>query len=147
MNSRSCLFYSCSRRARNQPGIRVYHIIKRKICQLVSWCFEPSQSQRITSGLNTNFTLSPSHSFHKSCFFFSLFIFSGHSTRESASSRMTYFILRAYTGTCVIHSQHRKNSRGVLEKNAGEWTGRISKEEIPGSKRSMYGCIVTYSRL
>ena len=32
--------------------------------------------------------------------------------------------------------------------NAGEWTGRveISKEEIPGSKRSMYGYILTYSR-
>ena len=27
--------------------------------QLVSWCFEPSQPQRITSGLNTNFVLSP----------------------------------------------------------------------------------------
>ena len=34
-------------------------------------------------------------------------------------------------------------------KNAGEWTGRveISKEEIPGSKPSMYGFILTYSRL
>ena len=34
-------------------------------------------------------------------------------------------------------------------KNAGEWTGRveISNEEIPGSKRSMYGYILTYSRL
>ena len=34
-------------------------------------------------------------------------------------------------------------------KNAGEWTGRveISKEETPGSKRSMYGYIQTYSRL
>ena len=34
-------------------------------------------------------------------------------------------------------------------KNAGEWSGRveISKEEIPGSKRSMYGDILTYSRL
>ena len=32
-------------------------------------------------------------------------------------------------------------------KNAGEWTGRveISKEEIPGSKRSMHGNIPTYS--
>ena len=31
----------------------------------------------------------------------------------------------------------------VLEKNGGEWTGRveISKEEIPGSKRSMYSYI------
>ena len=36
-----------------------------------------------------------------------------------------------------------------MEKNAGEWTGRveISKEELPGSKRSMYGYILTYSRL
>ena len=34
-------------------------------------------------------------------------------------------------------------------KNAGEWTRRveINKEEIPGSKRSMYGYILTYSRL
>ena len=36
-----------------------------------------------------------------------------------------------------------------IRKNAGEWTGRveISKEEISGSKRSMYGYILTYSRL
>ena len=34
-------------------------------------------------------------------------------------------------------------------KNAGEWTGKveISKEEIPGSKRSMYVYILTYLRL
>ena len=34
-------------------------------------------------------------------------------------------------------------------KNAGEWTGRveISKEEISGSKHSMFGYILTYSRL
>ena len=34
-------------------------------------------------------------------------------------------------------------------KNAGEWTRRveIGKEEIPGNKRSMYGYILTYSRL
>ena len=40
-----------------------------------------------------------------------------------------------------------KIGRGV-GKNAGEWTGRIeiSKEKIPGSKRSMYGYIFTYSR-
>ena len=62
---------------------------------------------------------------------------------------MTYFILRAYTGSGVSHSQHRKKLGEVLEKNAGEWTGRveISEEEIPGSKRSMYGYILTYSRL
>ena len=120
---------------------------------LDSWCFEPSQPQRITSGLNTNFTLSPSHSFHKSAYhkscFFSLFIFRGQSTLEPASSRVTCFILRAYTGTGVSHSQQEKQIGRGFGKNAGEWTGRIeiSKEESPGSKRSMYGYILTYPRL
>ena len=49
--------------------------------QLVLWA---KPSQRITSGLNTNFTLSPNYSFHKSSyhvmFFLSLFMFRGHST-------------------------------------------------------------------
>ena len=80
--------------------------------------------------------------------FLGLFIFRGHSAQEPASSRVTYFIMRAYTGTGVSYSQHRKKLGEVLEKNAGEWTGRveISEEEIPGSKRSMYGYILTYSR-
>ena len=36
---------------------------------------------------------------------------------------------------------------GEVSENAGELTGRveISKEEIPGSKCSMYGYILTYS--
>ena len=33
-----------------------------RISHLVSWCFEPSQPQRIISGLKTNFSLSPSPS-------------------------------------------------------------------------------------
>ena len=39
--------------------------------------------------------------------------------------------------------------RRGFEKNAGECTGRvkISKEEITGSKRSMYGYILSYSGL
>ena len=124
-----------------------------EVSQLVSWCFEPDQPQRITSGLNTNFTLTANYSFHesfyhKSCYF-SPFIFRGHSTRESESSRVTYFILWAYTGTGVSHSQHRKKLGAVLEKNAGEWTRRVEirKEETPGSKHSMYGYILPYSRL
>ena len=98
--------------------------------KLVSRCFEPSHPQRIiTSGLNTNFTLSPSYSFlkssyHKSCFV-NLFIFRGHSTFEPASSRVSCFILRAYTGSCVSHSQHRKKIGRGFGKNAGEWTGRV----------------------
>ena len=41
---------------------------KGRASQLVSWYFDPSQPQRITSGLNTNFNLSASHSFHKSLY-------------------------------------------------------------------------------
>ena len=42
----------------------------------------------------------------------------------------------------------RKKSGEVFGIDAGEWTARveISKEEILGSKRSMYGYILTYSR-
>ena len=71
--------------------------------------------------------------------FLSLFMFRGHSTREPASSRETYFILRSHTGTGVSHSQQEKIGRG-FGINAGEWTGRVemSKEEIPGSDRSMH---------
>ena len=114
-------------------------IMLGRMQELVSWCLQPSQPWRITSGLNTNFSLqktnfnlSPSYSFHKSLyhksfFFFlslslsqttaqiqstilecktrktvhmlwSLFRFHEHSTWEPAASRVTYFILQAYTG-------------------------------------------------
>ena len=70
------------------------------------------------------------------------------------------------TGTCLwqgdlfysagLHRKHvlatdntGKIGRGFGKKNASEWTERveISKEELPGSKRSMYGYVLTYSRL
>ena len=49
----------------------------------------------------------------------------------------------------VLVTANTGEIRRGFGKNAGEWTGRveISKEEIPGSKRSMYGYILTYSRL
>ena len=69
------------------------------------------------------------------------------------------------TGTCLrqgdlfysadLHRNHvlatankGKIGRG-FGRNAGECTRRveISKEEVPGSKRIMYGYILTYSRL
>ena len=80
--------------------------------------------------------------------FLSLFIFRGHSTREPASGRVTYFILRAYTGTRCRPKPTGEIGR-VFGKNAGKWTGReeVSEEEIPGSARSMYGYVLIYSRL
>ena len=59
------------------------------------------------------------------------------------------------TGTCIqqgddfiLQANTGKNWER-FGKNAGEWTGRaeISKEELPGSKRSMFGYILIYSRL
>ena len=49
----------------------------------------------------------------------------------------------------VLATANTGEIRRGFGKNAGEWTGRveISKEEIPGSKRSTYGYILTYSRL
>ena len=86
--------------------------------------------------------------FTTSHFFFTLFIFHGHSTREPASDWVTYFILQAYTGPDVSHSRHGKKLGEVWKKC--RWMnrkGRISKEEIPGSKHSMYGYMLTYSWL
>ena len=92
-------------------------------------------------------------------FFGGLFKFTGHSIREPASSKVTSFIVcgrnsgrnnvAENTGASVSHSQHRKKNRERFWKNADECTGRveISKEEIPGSKRSMYSYILTYLRL
>ena len=60
------------------------------------------------------------------------------------------------TGTCIQQGdlfysagQHMKKLGEILEKNAGEWTGRveISKEESPGGKRSMHYYLLTYSKL
>ena len=49
----------------------------------------------------------------------------------------------------VLAAANTGEIRRGFEKNAGEWTERveISKEEIPGSKRSMDGYILTYTRL
>ena len=49
----------------------------------------------------------------------------------------------------VLARANRGEIRRSFGKNGDEWTGRveISKEEIAGSKRSMHGYILTYSRL
>ena len=56
----------------------------------------------------------------------SLFIFRGHSKRELAFNRVTYFILLAYTGTGLATGHTGKTRSGeVSGKNAGEWTGKV----------------------
>ena len=76
-----------------------------------------------------------------------------------------YIPLALHTGTVIkqgdlFHSAglHRKHVLATANtgktgkgfgKNAGEWTRRveIGTEEVPGSKRSMYGYILTYNML
>ena len=108
---------------------------------LVSWCFEPSQPQRITSALNTNLTLSPSYSFHKlsyhkSCFL-SLFKFHGHSTQEPESSRVTCLFCGSTQELVLATATQEKIGKG-FSKNAGEWTEEDSgSAEEWGRRRSI----------
>ena len=59
-----------------------------------------------------------------------------------------FFSAGLYRDNVLDTANTGKIGRG-FGKNAGAWTGRveISKEEIPGSKRSTYGYILIYSRL
>ena len=59
-----------------------------------------------------------------------------------------FYIAGLHRNHVLATANTGKIGRGV-GKSAGEWTRKveISKEEIPGSKRSMYGYILTYSRL
>ena len=86
----------------------------------------------ISSRLKSNFTLSPSYSFHKSSyhksFVLSQFIFRGHTTQEPSSGRVTYFILRAYIVTGVSHSQHRKKSGEFWKKC--RWMDRKGRNKL-----------------
>ena len=120
----TCSWYDITDSAKIKVNVHTADFVVVVVCfcfffLLVSWCFEPSQPQWITSGLNTNFTLSLSYSLHKSLYhkssFFSLFIFRGHSTQEP----------------CVSHGQHRRNRERCG--NKCRWMDRkveISMEEI-----------------
>ena len=142
--------------------------------QLVSWCFEPSQPQRITSGLKTNFSLSPAYSSHESWYTpqisFSQTTTKTITTISERKPRKTIahvlqpiHIPRALnTGTCiqqgdqfysaglhrnpyVSHSQHRKTTERFWKKcRRMDQKGRISREEILRNNRSMLGYMVTY---
>ena len=119
---------------------------------LVSWCFEPSQPQRITSGLNTSFILSPSYSFHKSLhhkpYVFFAYLYSVGTQHGNLAPAKWPILFWGSTQEPVSAAANTGKTRERFWKNADEWTGRveISKEGIPGSKRSMHGNIQTYSR-
>ena len=59
-----------------------------------------------------------------------------------------FYSVGVHRNRCWPQLTQEELGRG-LGKNAGEWTGSvdITNEEIPVSKRSMCGSILTYSRL
>ena len=148
----------------NFTSFDIQHHPKQSPSQLVSWCFQPRQQQRIISGLKTNFNLSAivihstslfysNHSFLSNTYF-------GTYLRSVALDTGTYIsgLLRwagwptlfcGPTQQPVLATANTAKTPESFGENAGEWTGKveISKEESSGSKRSMYGHILTYSRL
>ena len=89
-----------------------------------------------TSGLNTNFTLAPSYSFHKSsyhksCFFEPIYIPRALNTGTCIQQGDLFFSAGLHRNHVLATANIGKIGRG-FGKNAGEWSGRveISKEEI-----------------
>ena len=119
-------------------GKPITQAVRASPSHLVRWCFEPSQPQRILSGLKTNFNLAPSYSFRKSLcrksvflkpqlrlyphfrnantekqhMFWGLFVFRGHSTREPAAVAFTN--KQGDLFYFVSHSRHKKKNSGEV---------------------------------
>ena len=141
---------------RSAAHILLLGFVACKYDLLVSRCFEPSQPHRITSGLNTNFTLSPSYSFHnssynKSCFVVVFWAYLYPSGIQHGNLHQTGWPILFCGPTqepCASQNQHMKNRERFWKKCRWmDGSVEISKEEIPGSKRSTYGYILTFSRL
>ena len=126
------LFSECSIRKLFLLGDSLLFVSGQIQSQLVSWCFEPSQPQRITSGLNTNFTLSPSYSFHessyrKSCFFVGFFAYlysvgTQHGNLHPAGWPILVYGPKQKPMLATANAGKNLERSG---KHAGEWTGRV----------------------
>ena len=95
----------------------------------VSWYFEPSQPQRITSGLNTNFTLSPSYSFHRSSYYKSCFVLAYLYSADTQHGNLPpagwpVLFCGPTQEPCVRHSQHRKSRERFWKKMQVNWSER-----------------------
>ena len=82
-------------------------------------------------------------------FFFSVYLYSAGIQQSTCLRQGDLFYSASLHRNHVLATANKGKVGRGFGKNAGEWTGRveISQEEIPGSKRSMYGYILTYSRL
>ena len=112
----TCLGVTCHQHFWQEwPGSFTCHCGK-----LVTWCFESSQPQTITSGLNTNFTLSPSYSFHKSSYhkscFLAYFYSAGIQHGNLHPAGWPVLFCGPTQEPCVSHRQHRRNRKRFWKK-------------------------------
>ena len=82
-------------------------------------------------------------------FFPSDYLYSAGTQQETCIQQGDLFYYAGLHKNHVLATANTGEIGRGFGKNAGEWTRRveISKEEIPGSKRSTYGYILTYSTL
>ena len=149
----------------------------KTVSKLIRWCSEPSQTKRIISRLKTNFNLSPSHSLHKSSYHKSLFpkpqlrlypqfrnaspennnnntcsgayLYSAGTQHGNLHSASWPIFFGRPTQEPVLATDSTGKTRGRFGEKCRWRTGKVdfSKDETPGSKRSMCGYVLTYSRL
>ena len=99
----------------------VSQLVTQSVSQLVSWCFEPSQPQRITSGLNTNVTPSPSYSFyrssyHTSCCFQPIYIPWALNMGTCIQQGDVFYFAGLYRNRCQPQPTQEKNWERFWEK-------------------------------
>ena len=109
-----------------------------KLSWSVSWCSEPSQPQRITSGLKTNFTLSPSYSFHKSsyhksCCFFLPYLYSADTQHGNLHPAGWPILYCGPTQEPVLATAYTGKNRERFQKKCGwmDWKGRNKQGRNP----------------
>ena len=96
-----------------------------KVSQLVSWCSEPSLSKRTISRLKTNFSQSPSYSFHKSL----------HHKSLSLKPRLNY-ILKFQNA----NSENTVTRFGAYLYSAGTKQGNLHQLSVTMSRATFYNC-------
>ena len=111
----------------------------KDLAKTVSWCLQPSQPQRITSGLNTNPTISKLFILQviipQFMFFEPIYIPRALNTGTCIQQGDPFYSSGLHRNRCWPQTIRGKFARS-FGRNAREWTGwvEISKEEIPSSR-------------
>ena len=107
-----CMYETPLSRFRGRPVINRWNDIISAGYEWVSWCLQPSQPQRITSGLNTTL----SHSFHKSCFWAYIFYPTGTPHRNLHPAGWPILFCGPTQEPRASNSQHRRNRERFWKK-------------------------------